>query len=172
MKLISGKVAVAALVLTTGYAQQAGAGSNTTTFTVTAVVAAHCTVNVPTNITGLNAATQSATTTLSVACTNGTPWTVGLAGVNNAADQAFRMKSSGNKYVRYTVAATSADSNVTDKPTQVGSQSSNRIGGTGGGGAQSVTLTASAVLNTVPTEDIRFVDPATYTDTVTATVYF
>lgn len=164
---------VAATMLLGAASIEANSATNTTTFTVSATVAAYCTVSVPAGISGLSAATTSASTTMTVECTNGTSWAVGLAGTTNAADGVFRMKDSTaptpNK-IRYSIAATSSDSNVTAKPTAVGN-TSNRIGGTGGGTAQTVTLTANATLGTAG-EDIRFAAPGSYSDTVTATIEF
>ncbi len=172
MSAIRGSVVAAALLL--GAASiEANSATNTTTFTVSATVAAYCTVSVPTGISGLSASTLSASTTMTVECTNGTSWVVGLLGTTNASDGVFRMKDSAaptpNK-IRYSIAATSSDSNVTAKPTAVGN-SANRIGGTGAGAAQTVTLTANATLGTAG-EDIRFAAPGSYSDTVTATIEF
>jgi spore coat protein U-like protein len=164
---------VAASLLASAVSMQAMGATNSTNFTVSATVAAYCTVSVPTGISGLSSSNHSATASMTIECTNGTSWTVGLAGLSNAADGVFRMKDATTptpNYIRYSIAATSSDSNVTSKPTAVGS-TSNRIGGSGAGGAQSVTLTANATLGTSG-EDIRFAAPGSYSDTVTATVEF
>jgi spore coat protein U-like protein len=163
---------LATSLLATTASMQAIGATNTTTFTVSATVAAYCTVSVPSGISGLSSSNQSASTTMTVECTNGTSWAVGLAGLSNPSDGVFRMKDSAStpNYIRYSIAASSSDSNVTAKPSAVGN-SSNRIGGSGGGSAQSITLTANATLGTSG-EDIRFAAPGSYADTVTATIEF
>lgn len=146
--------------------------TNTATFTVAATVSAYCTVSVGSNISGLSVTTTSGTAIMTVICTNGTAWTVGLAGSQDASDGVFRMSDGDStaKYIRYTIGATSSDSTVTGKPAAVGSASS-KISGTGAGASQSVTLTATAATG-VATDSITYAAPGSYSDTVTATVTF
>lgn len=160
-------LAVAAVLCFAGGAQ---AGTGTAYFTVSANIAATCAVSVAGNISGLTNTNNTGSTTMNLTCTNTTPWTVGLVGVNNSDNTTFRMYD-GDNYIAYTIAATSSDADVTGKPSQVGSTVPTRIVGTGTGVAQPVTLTVTA--RTTGADSLELAEPGdSYVDTVTATIYY
>ncbi|MBI3348111.1 MAG: spore coat protein U domain-containing protein [Burkholderiales bacterium] len=148
----------------------AQAGSAGNTFQVTATVTSACTVsgttlNFGSSIDPLATATPlDATSTLSVQCTNTTPYTVALsAGANagGASNFASRTMKSGSNTLGYQLYLDSGRASVWGD----GTSSSSTLGGTGTGSAQTLTI-----YGRLPS--LANVVPGSYTDTVTVTVSY
>lgn len=147
---------------------QAGTASNS--FQVTATVTSSCTVsgttlNFGASIDPLAAAVPlDATSTLSVQCTNTTPYTVALnAGVNAGGPANFgaRAMKSGVHSLAYQLYLDTGRSTVWGD----GTASSSTAAGTGTGSTQSISI-----YGRLPS--LANVVPGSYTDTVTVTVSY
>lgn len=146
---------------------QAGTAGNS--FQVTATVTSACTVsgttlNFGASIDPLAAATPlDATSTLSVQCTNTTPYTVSLnAGVNagGASNFGSRLMKSGSNTLGYQLYLDAGRATVWGDGT-----ASSTSAGTGTGSAQTLTI-----YGRLPS--LANVVPGSYTDTVTVTVSY
>lgn len=147
---------------------QAGTAGNS--FQVTATVTSACTVsgttlNFGASIDPLAAETPlDATSTLSVQCTNTTPYTVSLnAGVNagGASNFGARLMKSGSNTLGYQLYLDAGRATVWGD----GTSSSSTSAGTGTGSAQTLTI-----YGRLPS--LANVVPGSYTDTVTVTVSY
>jgi len=147
---------------------QAGTAGNS--FQVTATVTSACTVsgttlNFGASIDPLATATPlDATSTLSVVCTNTTPYTVALnAGVNagGASNFGARTMKSGSNTLGYQLYVDAGRSSVWGD----GTSSSSTSAGTGTGSTQTLTI-----YGRLPS--LANVIPGAYTDTVTVTVSY
>lgn len=153
-----GAVALALCVSATA----ASAATATASMSVTASVQATCTVSA----TGLSFGTYvsaqlDASTTLSVSCTNTTPYNIGLdVGTGTGATVSSRKMTSGAQTLTYSVYSDSGRATVWG-PT-IGT---NTVTGTGNGSAQSFTVYGRIPSGQLPT-------PGSYSDTVTATVTY
>jgi spore coat protein U-like protein len=119
-------------------APPAFADTDTDSFDVTATVLATCDVTAQDlafgNYNPIAAANLDASTTLSVTCTNGTPYTIGLSlGDGTGASVATRYMKNGANQLSYTLYRDSLR-------TLLWGQSSNTLAGTGTGSAASVTV--------------------------------
>ncbi|MGA2169987.1 MAG: spore coat U domain-containing protein [Terracidiphilus sp.] len=132
----------------------------TATIAVSASVVATCSISA--NALGFGAYTGvviNATTTVSVYCTNTTPYNVGLdAGLSGGTVTTRAMKSGANK-LNYSLTQDLAGL------TNWGNTTGSWVGGTGSGSAQSIT-----VYGQVPA--LQTLTIGTYTDTITATVNY
>jgi len=112
------------------------------------------------------AANLDATSNISVTCSKGTAYTIGLTPTNNSTGGAGTMAGTGSNtdtvayQLRKTSAAGTAWGNTNTNGTTVG----NGVAGTGTGTAQSIPVYA-----TVPSTNVT---PDTYKDTVTVTVRY
>lgn len=161
------QLALAVALLLPALAQAATAGNS---FQVTATVTSACTVsgttlNFGASIDPLATATPlDATSTLSVHCTNTTPYTVALnAGSNagGASNFGARTMKSGNNTLGYQLYLDAGRSSVWGD----GTASSGTSAGTGTGSAQTLTI-----YGRLPS--LANVVPGSYTDTVTVTVSY
>jgi len=158
--------AVVAGLLTAGAAQ---AGSANATFAVTATVQSSCSATAtalafPTYTPGGGAVTQ--TSTVSVKCTSGTPYTVGLnGGATTGGTVAQRLMASGTNTLQYNLYTTNAYATVWGNTT--GTWQS----GTGAGLA---TANALTVYGQIPDSAANqaAVPSTAYADTVTVTVSY
>ncbi len=150
--------------------QMALAASTGNTFSVQATIISSCTVagtalNFGSSIDALATATPlDATSTLSVVCTNTTPYTVALnAGSNagGASNFGARAMKSGSNTLGYQLYLDSGRSSVWGD----GTASSSTSSGTGTGSTQSLTI-----YGRLPS--LANVVPGSYTDTVTVTVSY
>ncbi len=150
---------VLGLVSTSAVAQTNPA---TTTFNVTATVLKDCIVSATAlpfgNYTG---AAVNASSTVTVTCTSGTTYTVGLnAGTTTSATVTTRQMgitvAGGLNYSLLTTSYTGAN---------WGNTSGSWVSGTGTGAAQALT-----VYGVLPAA--QYVPPGSYTDTITATVIY
>lgn len=153
---------IAALACAATY-DPAAAATATTTFNVTATVQATCTVSAsPLGFGTYQAVDIPATTTISVTCTNTTPYGVGLdAGTFSGATVTTRKMSgpdaNGLPYFLYQDSGHSTNWGNT--------KGTDTVAGTGNGSAQTLTVYGDLPAN-------EFVKPGSYTDTITATVYY
>jgi spore coat protein U-like protein len=138
-------------------AQPALAATSTTTFAVTATVVATCGVTAtPLAFGNYTGVVDPATSTVSVTCTNTTPYTIGLnAGAATGATVANRSMTGGAVLLGYGLFSDSGHT-----ANFVGTSSI-----TANGSAQSVT-----VYGQIPAAE--FVAPGAYADTITATVTY
>ncbi len=167
------RLALAAATLLGAAALTAGpvmAATSTGTFQVSATVVSACTVsgsllNFGASLDPLAAATPvDSTSSLSVHCTNTTPYTVSLSaggnagGASNFANRAIR---SGSNTLGYQLYLDSGRSTVWGD----GTSSSSTQAGTGSGSSQALTI-----YGRLPT--LNGAVPGTYTDTVTVTITY
>jgi spore coat protein U-like protein len=162
-----GVLALSSLLAGTAPAQ---AGTNTGSFQVGATVISSCsvsgtTLNFGTALDPLNSAVPvDATSTLTVQCTNTTPYTLALtAGVNAGGASIFaaRAMKSGTRLLPYQLYLDAGRASVWGD----GTSSSLTQSGTGTGASQSVT-----VYGRIPT--LTGIVPGAYTDTVTVTISY
>ncbi|MGG2419727.1 Csu type fimbrial protein [Ralstonia pseudosolanacearum] len=150
-----------------GAAGKAGA-QTTASFNVTLTITANCTIAATPlafgNV-GVLRAPVSATSTLTVTCTNSTPYTVGL----NAGTGAGNTEASRNMFgtaAGNTATAVAYQLYKPDLTTVWGDTTiAARVGDTGTGSAQTLTVNGKVPAQQTPAPD-------TYSSTVTATVYF
>lgn len=145
----------------------ASASTATGTLTVTTTVASSCSVNSPTltfsGYTGAAAVTSNAT--LSVTCTNTTPYTIGLGNGQN-----YNASGGNLRNMSVTVGGTTYylpyDLYQSGSTTNWGNTAgTNTVAGTGTGTAQSYTVAGNLPASSNPT-------PGTYKDTVAITVTY
>src|SRR5262249_38716376 len=139
--------------------------TTTTTFTSQITIAATCVIN---SASTLNFGTQGVlntnvdqTSTIQVACTDTTPYNIGLdAGTGSGATVALRKMTSGGATVSYSIYRDSARTTVWGNT--IGTDT---VAATGNGTAQNYTVYGRVPAQTTPA-------PGTYTDTVTVTVTY
>ncbi|MBN9136331.1 spore coat U domain-containing protein [Phyllobacterium sp.] len=156
-------VGLAALL---GLSSPALAATATGSFTVQITIQASCVLVSTATLTftavGVIAANDDASTTLSVQCTNTTPYNIGLnAGTGTGATVASRkMTGTGGALVNYTLYS---DNNRTTVWGQtIGTDT---VSASGSGAAQSYTVYGRVPVQTTPA-------PGAYTDTITVTVTY
>ena len=162
---------IAAAALTLGSVSGlASAATATNTFQVTATIISSCTVsgttlNFGNAINALSTPTPlDGTSTLSVTCTNTTPYTVSLnAGANagGASNFSTRTMKSGTNTLGYQLYLDTGRSSVWGD----GTASSATVAGTGTGNAQTLNI-----YGRIPS--LASAVPGSYTDTVTVTVTY
>ncbi|MBP6707394.1 MAG: spore coat U domain-containing protein [Achromobacter sp.] len=147
-------------------ASSLAAGQSTANFNVSIIIQANCTI-AANNLTfppqGVLSAAVASSSTLTVTCTNTTPYTVGLsAGTGTGNTESSRhmfgavntTSSVGYQLYKADLTTVWGDSTVAA-----------RVSGTGTGAAQTLTVNGSVPAQATPAPD-------TYSSTVTATVYF
>jgi len=150
----------------------ASATTQTTTFTVSVSIAASCTIsasNLAFGPQGVLAANVDQTSTLTVQCTNTTPYTVGLDnGINFSTTRRMKDTGAGTTFVSYGLYTDAARANAwtttTSTTTCTGGTNTCAIG-TGSGSNQTITVYGRIPPQTTPA-------PATFNDTVTATITY
>jgi len=161
------------VALASGHQSSAQAGTSTANLTVQITITASCTINAATlnfgSVAGTTLATtlQSGSTTVSVTCTNGSPYSIAMDNGANASGSQRRMANAGNfiSYNLYTDAAhtnpwTTATSSTTCTTTN------GCFLGTGNGSAQTVNIYGNVpATGTAP-------NTGTYTDTVVMTITY
>ncbi|MGP8184833.1 MAG: spore coat U domain-containing protein [Terracidiphilus sp.] len=138
----------------------AAAVTASTTFQVTANVAATCSISANAlSFAAYTGAVNNATTTLSVYCTNTTPYNVGLdAGASGGTVTTRAMKSGTNTLAYWLYSDTNRTVNW-------GNTTGSWVGGTGSGSAQTLT-----VYGQIPASEPMII--GSYSDTITATVNY
>jgi len=144
-------------------------GTATATFTVTLTIQANCTIAanpLAFGSTGVLASALNQQTTLSVTCSNTTPYNVGLdAGTVSGSTVASRLLAGTATGNTGTTVGFQLYQDAGHTTIWGNTQGTNTVGGTGTGSAQSITLYGQVAAQTTP-------KPDTYQSTVTATVYF
>ena len=169
-KLIARHIFVALVAVTLaapGGAAVYGNGTKTATFDVTLKIIADCTIaTAPLDFgqaQGVLANTVSVNTTLSVTCTNTTPYNVGLnAGTGTGSTVSSRVMSgtgANTGTVAFNLYQTAGATNWGN------TQGTDTRSGTGTGAAQTLTVYGAIPPQATP-------QPDTYKSTITATVYF
>ena len=161
---LTGSLTAACLLLSAGASQ---ATTTTTTFNVTITLVNTCTINSTTtlnfgNSVGvLSANIDPAGVPISVTCTNGATYNVGLdAGTGAGATVATRKMTSGGSTVNYSLYRDNGYSNVWGNTV-----STDTVSSTGTGAAQSFTVYGRVPSQTTPAS-------GTYSDTITVTVTY
>jgi spore coat protein U-like protein len=165
-------LAIAAVMcgLASGAAEAATA---TASFTVSVTITASCAIaasNLAFGSQGVLSADVDSTSTLSVTCTNSTPYSVGLDNGLSFSGGTRRMKDTGagTTFVNFGLYTDAARSNAWTTSSSAASCTggANTCAlGTGNGAAQSVTVYGRIPAQTTPA-------PATFNDTVTATITY
>ena len=139
------------------------AATATTTFAVTATVQATCAVTATALGFGtyVPTAASAAASTVSVTCTNATPYNIGLdAGTFSGATVTNRsMTGPGSASLNYALTSDSAHT------INWGNSAGSWVAGTGNGSAQPVTIYGQVAAG-------QYVGPGAYSDTITATVNY
>jgi len=152
---------------------EAQAGTATANLSVSIVITASCTINAATLTfpatagTNLIATAVSASSTVSVTCTNGSPYSIAMDNGANASGNQRRMIS-GSNFLNYGLFVDSA--HTFPWSTATGNSSCTTSGdcflGTGSGLAQSVNIYGLVPITAVAPS------PGTYSDTVTMTITY
>jgi len=157
--------AVAGVLLT--FAGAAGAVTKTANFTVTATVAKNCVISAnPLNLGTFDGTNDlTATSTVAVRCTNGTPYTVNLS---KGASTVFtaRTLTSGTNTLSYNLYTDTTYANIFGD----GSTGTSNRTGTGTGFAAATNLTVAGRL--LAADNTGNADAGTYTDTIVASVVY
>jgi spore coat protein U-like protein len=158
------KVAIAAVCLLQ-FVSSALALTATTSFTTQIVTIATCLINSATTLDfgsqGVLAANVDQTSTVSVQCTDTTPYNIGLdAGTGTGATVAVRKMSNGANTIDYSLYSDSNRTTVWGNTV-----STDTVAGTGNGTSQALTIYGRVTAQTTPA-------PGTYSDTVTVTVTY
>jgi spore coat protein U-like protein len=152
------------LLMAAGVCSAQGSTTLTTTFQVSLTIASNCAITanpLAFGTTGVLTAALNQTTTVSITCTNTTPYNVGLdAGNVTGSTVATRLLSNGTATVQFQMYQDSARSIVWGNT--IGT---NTATGTGNGTAQTLTVYGQVPAQTTPAA-------STYTSTVTASVTF
>jgi spore coat protein U-like protein len=136
--------------------------ATTSNFTLTVTIPPACTISAnPMSFGSYSGAVVNATATLSVKCTNTTPYNVGLsAGASTGATVTTRkMTGPGGALLNYSLYSNST------RTTNWGNTAGSWVGGTGDGAAQTLTVYGQVPANQSPTA-------GSYTDTIIATVNY
>jgi spore coat protein U-like protein len=143
----------------------AKAATATGSFNVQVTIAATCVVTSATNLNfgtqGVLAANIDQTNTITVTCTNTTPYNIGLdKGLNGSSVTTRQMKSGGGALINYALYSDSG--RTTNWGNTVGTDT---VAATGNGSGQAYTVYGRIPPQTTPA-------PAVYTDTITVTVTY
>ena len=138
------------------------AATATSTFPVTATVQATCNISAGALAFGTYVGAQVDTSsTISVTCTNSTAYNVGLSeGSAAGASVTTRQMAAGAGLLNYALFRDASRTLNWGKTV-----ATDTLAGTGNGSAQSLTVYGRVVAS-------QFVDPGSYTDTITATVTY
>ena len=162
----AGALATAAALL--GAAPTAAfASTASSTMSVTATVTANCTVSTSAlafgNVDTISGSNVDSTGGLTITCTNGTAWSAAAGvGGGSGASYANRKMTAGANLLNYNIYTSAARTTVWGD----GTSSTAAIGGTGTGGAQSVTVYGRVASGQTS------VPAGAYADTVAVTVTY
>lgn len=165
---------VTAAVVASLTSLNAQAGTATSNLTVQITITASCTINAATLDFGSNVAGTTlvstnvdAATTVSVTCTSGSPYSIGMDNGANVSGSQRRMKS-GSNFLNYNLYVDSGRTNAwtTAASSSTCTTASSCFLGTGSGSSQSVNIYGRVPsIGTAP-------PTGTYTDTVTMTITY
>lgn len=167
-----GAAAISVLVLLCAVAP-ARAGTATGSLTVQMTITASCTISVATlNFgtvpgTAVASAATNASANISVTCTSGSPYSIGMDNGANASGSQRRMKS-GSNFLNYNLYVDSGLTNAwtTASSSSTCSSANSCYLGTGNGAAQTVPVYGRMpAVGTAP-------PPGSYSDTVTMTITY
>ncbi len=160
-KHVIAPIAAGVLLAVAGTAQSA---TKSTTFQVTANVSQNCVISASPLAFGIFNGTNDLanSTPITVYCTSGTAFAVGLNDGLNASAGLRRMAGTGTDYLAYNLYTTNAYSTVWD--------TSNTVPGTGSGMTTAQTLTVYGRL--LASDNTGAVGAGSYADTVTATITY
>lgn len=154
-------------------ADVASGGTSTANLTVSATITASCDIAAGGSV--VNFGTQSnitsnrdASTVISVQCTSGTPWSVGLNNGSNASGAQRRMTDGASHFINYDLYTDNPRTLPWTTTTAAGSCTSGAgscVLGTGTGGFQFITIYGRVPFPQTPVVGL-------YTDTVVATVTY
>ena len=157
---------------TLGLGGTARATTATTTFAVSVTITASCTISATTlafGSQGVLVANVDSTSTITATCTNTTPYSVGLDnGLNFSGSRRMKDTGAGTTFVNYALYTDSGRTNAWTTSTSAASCTggANTCAlGTGNGTGQSITVYGRIPAQTTPA-------PATFNDTVTATITY
>lgn len=156
------------LGLAAGFALVGGAAyaaTTTSTFQVQLTITAQCIINSAANLNfgsqGILSSNVDQSSTLSVQCTNTTPYNIGLdAGTGTGATVAVRKMTSGANTINYSLYTDAARTTVWGNTI-----STDTVAATGNGSAQNYTVYGRTPSQTTPA-------PGAYADTITVTVTY
>ncbi len=156
------------LGLAAGFALVGGAAyaaTTTSTFQVQMTITAQCIINSAATLNfgsqGVLSSNVDQSSTLSVQCTNTTPYNVGLdAGTGSGATVAVRKMTSGGNTINYSLYTDASRTTVWGNT--IGTDT---VAATGNGSAQSYTVYGRTPSQTTPA-------PGAYADTITVTVTY
>jgi spore coat protein U-like protein len=141
-----------------------GSSTSQYSFTVSATLVASCNVSATTlnfGSAGILSSNVNATSTVTATCTSTSPYNIGLnAGTGSGATVTNRKMTSGGATMKYSLYSNSA--RTTNWGNTVGTDT---VSGTGSGLGQSYTVYGQVPSQTTPA-------PATYSDTIVATVTY
>jgi spore coat protein U-like protein len=147
------------------FASSALASTTTSTFTTQITIAATCVINSASTLDfgtqGVLTANVDNTSTVSVQCTDTTPYNIGLdAGTGAGATVGTRKLTNGGNTINYTLYSNAGRTTVWGNTV-----ATDTVAATGNGAAQPYTVYGRVTAQTTPA-------PGTYTDTVTVTVTY
>ncbi len=141
----------------------ANAATQTTTFQVTATVAATCLISATDLAFGsYTGALAAATSTISVTCTNTTPYNVGLSAGTATGATVTTRKMTGPAAALLNYALYRDSGHTQNWGTTIGTDT---VTGTGNGSAQALTVYGQVAAG-------QYVTPGSYVDTITATITY
>lgn len=154
-----------AMAACAAFVPQAKAATTTQTFSVQMTITASCVINSASTLnfgsSGLLNANVDQTSSISVSCTNATPYNIGLnAGAGTGATVAARKLTSGANTIDYTLYSNSGRTTVWGNT--VGTDT---VSASGSGAAQTYTVYGRVAPQTTPAS-------GTYADTITVTVTY
>jgi spore coat protein U-like protein len=161
-RVLTGTMAV--MLLSMGQLAAQASTTKNATFTVSLTITSDCSIaanalNFGTN--GVIAAAINQATTLSVTCSNSTPYVVGLDGGNvSGSTVTTRLMGAGAATVQFQLYQDSSRTTVWGN-----TSGTNTVSGTGNGSAQTLNVYGSVPVQATPTAN-------TYTTTVTASITF
>ncbi|WP_128971318.1 Csu type fimbrial protein [Bradyrhizobium tropiciagri] len=161
------------VALASGCQSSAQAGTSTANLTVQITITASCTINAATlnfgSVSGTTLATtlQSSSTTVSVTCTNGSPYSIAMDNGANPSGSQRRMANAGN-FISYNLFTDAAHTNpwTTATSSTTCTTTNGCFLGTGNGSAQTINIYGDVpATGTAP-------NTGTYTDTVVMTITY
>ena len=159
---LSGILAAAGLLQSVQLSQ---AATSTATFTVSITLVATCTINSASALNfgssvGILSSVINQTSTISVTCSNTTPYNIGLDAGTSGGTVTTRKMKSGSNAVNYALYSDSG--RTTNWGNTVGTDT---VSATGNGAAQTYTVYGQVPAQTTPA-------PGAYSDTITVTVTY
>jgi spore coat protein U-like protein len=165
MSLMFMRTSGAAALVFVSLSKPSAAATASATFRVQLTLTSSCVINSASTLNfgsnGVLTANVNSTSTVSMQCTSGTPYNIGLnAGTGSGATVAVRKMTNGASTINYSIYRDGGRTIVWGNT--VGTDT---VAATGNGAAQSYTLYGQVPPQTAPA-------PAVYTDTITVTITY